>query len=253
MLLFIGLGLYDAYDISLKGFLSIRNADCVYLEGYTSKLMGTTVKELETLFGKPIIVLNREDVEQQPDELLKQAKTKCVAFLIGGDPMISTTHADLRLRAKTQKIDTKIIHGASISSAVCGLTGLQNYRFGKSCSIPYPSHNWNPTAPFETISTNLAMDFHTLVYLDISGERYMTVREGISIIETMAIKKKLPMPPLMIGIARAGSDDQVVIAGTPIKLKDFDFGPPLHILVIPAKLHPIELEYLKVFGNYECQ
>jgi diphthine synthase len=81
MLLFIGLGLYDVTDISMKGLLATQNADYIYLDGYTSRLIGTSVKELETYIGKPVIVLNREDVEQHPDELLNRARNGNVAFL----------------------------------------------------------------------------------------------------------------------------------------------------------------------------
>lgn len=41
MLTFIGLGLYDKTDVSEKGLAMIRSADYVFLEGYTSRLMGT--------------------------------------------------------------------------------------------------------------------------------------------------------------------------------------------------------------------
>ncbi len=43
MLTFIGLGLYDASDISEKGLICIRNADHVYLEIYTSTADGCIV------------------------------------------------------------------------------------------------------------------------------------------------------------------------------------------------------------------
>jgi diphthine synthase len=32
-------------------------------------------------------------------------------------------------------------------------------------------------------------------------------------------------------------------------LKAVDFGPPLHILTVPAALHDIEREYLEVFAR----
>jgi hypothetical protein len=50
---------------------------------------------------------------------------------------------------------------------------------------------------------------------------------------------------LYVGIARAGSSSPVVAAGSASQLKTIDFGPPLHILVIPSTLHAIEEEYLK--------
>ena len=66
--------------------------------------------------------------------------------------MVSTTHADFRIRAADRGIPTAIIHGASIVSAVCGLSGLQNYRFGKSCSVPFPQAHWSPTSPMDVIA-----------------------------------------------------------------------------------------------------
>lgn len=249
MLTFVGLGLYDLGDISVKGLDYVRNADAVYLEAYTSRLMGADVSEMEAFFGKEIRVLAREDVEQDPHEIIERAASGQVAFLTGGDPMISTTHADLRIRAAAAGVATSIIHASSISSAVSGLSGLQNYRFGKSCSVPFPARGWFPTTPIETIAKNLELSLHTLVYLDIQKDRYMRIPEAITILEEMAEKCGIEPPTLYAGIARAGSENPVVRAGTGAKLKETDFGPPLHVLVVPADLHPMEREYLEVFAD----
>lgn len=249
MLTFVGLGLYDLGDISVKGLECVRGADAVFLEAYTSRLMGTDVAAMEAFFGKEVRVLAREDVEQDPREILDAAAGGRVAFLTGGDPMVSTTHADLRMRAAAAGIETSIVHASSISSAVCGLSGLQNYRFGKSCSVPFPAKGWFPTAPVETIAANLALNLHTLVYLDIQKDRYMRVPEAIAILEEMAEKAGITPPALYVGIARAGSLHPVVRAGTGETLKETDFGPPLHILVVPADLHPVEREYLEMFAG----
>ena len=92
MLTFIGIGLYDEKDISVKGLEVIRHSDHVYAEFYTSALMGTTIREMEALYGREITVLDREDVEQQP-EWLQRALTENVVFITGGDAMVSTTRA----------------------------------------------------------------------------------------------------------------------------------------------------------------
>jgi diphthine synthase len=248
MLTFIGLGLYDKTDVSEKGLTCIRNADHVYLECYTSRLMGTTIEELGNYYKKPIIPLFREDVEQHPEEMLDKAEQKNVVFLCAGDPMVSTTHADLRMRAAERGIRTAIIHAASIVSAVCGISGLQNYRFGKSCSVPFPQKNWFPTTPIDVIAQNLSLRLHTLVYLDIQNERYMTVQEAVALLEAMAEKKGCNIP-LYVGIARAGSDQPVIIAGPADKILTGEFGPPLHILIIPAELHEMERKYLEIFAG----
>ena len=248
MLTFVGLGLYDVNDISEKGLTCIRNADHIFLDIYTSRLMGASYQDMERCYGKSLHLLGRENVEQDPDELLLRAETDRVVFLCAGDPMVSTTHADLRMRAAARGISTSIIHAASISSAVCGLSGLQNYRFGKSCSIPFPQENWFPTTSIDVIALNLSLRLHTLVYLDIQDERYMTVHEAIALIEQMAAEKRVHIP-LYVGIARAGSDDSVVRAGTAATLKPVDFGPPLHILIVPAELHDMERSYLEMFAG----
>lgn len=248
MLTFIGLGLYDKTDVSEKGLTCIRNADHVYLECYTSRLMGTTIEELGNYYKKPIHPLFREDVEQHPEEMLDKAEQKNVVFLCAGDPMVSTTHADLRMRAAERGIRTAIIHAASIVSAVCGISGLQNYRFGKSCSVPFPQKNWFPTTPIDVIAQNLSLRLHTLVYLDIQNERYMTVQEAVALLEAMAEKKGCNIP-LYVGIARAGSDQPVIIAGPADKILTGEFGPPLHILIIPAELHEMERKYLEIFAG----
>lgn len=249
VLTFVGLGLYDEHDVSVKGLAAIKKAQHVFLEAYTSVLMGTKICELEEIYGSRVVVLSREDVEQNPEKMLDAAKDDDVVFLTGGDPMVSTTHADLRIRAAQIGIETRIIHASSIVSAVCGLTGLQNYRFGKSCSIPFPEPGWFPTTPFDTIRQNVCADLHTLVYLDIKPDRYMRIAEGIALIEEMAEKKGEEPPELYIGVARAGSELPLVCAGDASRLKSVDFGDPLHVLVVPGGLHPVEREYLETFAD----
>jgi diphthine synthase len=249
MLIFVGMGLYSWDDVSVKGLACIRSADRLFAEFYTSRLMGTTFTEMEEVFGKPFTLLSREDVEHNPDTILAAAENGHVVLLTGGDPMVSTTHIDLRIRAAKRGIATRIIHGASITSAVCGLTGLQNYRFGKSCSIPYPHGSWFPVTPLETVLLNQSLHLHTLVYLDITDDRFMTIAEGITLLARMGELKQISLPSLLIGVARAGSIRPTVIAGSPATLQSSNFGPPLHILVVPADLHPMEAEYLERFAT----
>jgi len=96
---------------------------------------------------------------------------------------------------------------------------------------------------------NLGLNLHTLVYLDIQTDRYMRIPEAIEIIEEMAERRGVEPPALYVGIARAGSEHPVVVAGSGNKLKETDFGPPLHVLVVPGDLHPVEREYLETFAG----
>lgn len=251
MLTFIGIGLYDEKDISLKGLEAIRSADHIYAEFYTSILMGTTIEKLEALYNRKLTLLSREDVEQQP-EWLQRARSQDVVFLTGGDAMVSTTHVDLCMRAREMGIKTQVIHGSSIMSAVPGLTGLQNYRFGKSATIPHPYTHKDKTiishTPHDTIRSNLASDLHTLIFLDIDPEKgYMTVNRGCELLLEVdsAPEDGLGLSErLAVGVARAGSPAPVVKARPMRELADCDLGGPLHILVVPANLHFMEAEAL---------
>lgn len=256
MLTFIGLGLYDERDISVKGREAVAAADRVYAEFYTSRLMGTSMARLEEFHGRKIHLLSRTQVEVGP-LWLEQAKEKDVAILVGGDAMVSTTHLDLRLRAISMGIKTRVIHSSSIVTAVSGLSGLQNYRFGRSTTIPFPylarGKRIVPETPYRVLQDNLARNLHTMLFLDIQTdpeERYMTAGQGSALLlEMEAIaEEKLPPWVLGIGIARAGSDDAVIRADRLARLKDCDLGGPLHILVVPARLHFMEAEALRILA-----
>lgn len=171
--------------------------------------------------------------------------------------MVSTTHVDLRLRAADLGIETKLIHGSSIASAICGLSGLQNYRFGKASTIPHPytSSRGNTIiseTPYDTIKLNKEHNMHTLVFLDIDKDKgYMAVNQALALLMEVESRRGegVMENAIAVGIARAGSDSPVVKAGYAHALKDEDFGDPLHILVIPASLHFIEAEALvKLLG-----
>jgi diphthine synthase len=256
MLTFVGLGLYDERDVTLKGRDAIADADVAYAEFYTSVLPAAPLTDLEEFHGTRIEVLGRDEVESGT-RVVDDAEDKNVVFLVGGDPMVSTTHADLRLRANERGVETRVIHAPSASTAVCGATGLQNYRFGASTTLPFDDHDgWEPDSPFERVADNLERDLHTLVYLDIEdtgdgdvGEtrgRYMRADEAAARLRDSEVDASVA-----VGVARLGSDDVHVFAGTPEEVAAHDFGSPLHLLVVPASLHPIEEESLRAFGGLD--
>lgn len=248
MLTFIGLGLYDERSITVEGRDALRNADCVFAEFYTSKLPGASVADLEAYHDVEIEVRDRAGVEQHPEDMLDAAEESHVAFLTAGDTMISTTHVDLRLRAADRGIETHVIHAPTAQSAASGLTGLQNYRFGKATTLPFPdSHGGDgvPGSVLDTIRDNRERGLHTLVYLDIKADqdRYMTGHVATEMLATDLGNV------LGVIVARAGSPNPVVAADSLSALAARDFGDPLHLLVIPASLHLLEAEALETFGG----
>ena len=215
MLTFIGLGLYDERSITVEGQEALRAADHAYAEFYTSRLVGADVADLETYHGVDIEVRDRPGVEQDPDDMLAKAAASDVAFLTAGDTMISTTHADLRLRAEERGIETRVIHGVTAQSAASSLTGLQNYRFGKAVTLPFPyAHGGDrvPESVTETIEANRERGLHTVVYLDIKvgmgprgpdpdHEEYMTADHAAALFaeewrdELAVVVARAPRPP----------------------------------------------------------
>ncbi|WP_418282436.1 diphthine synthase [Halorubrum sp. DTA98] len=252
MLTFIGLGLYDERSITVEGAETLRSADHVFAEWYTSRLVGADVADLEAYHDVDIEVRPREGVEQDPEAILAAAESGDAVFLTAGDTMISTTHTDLRLRAEDRGIDTRVIHGVTAQSAASSLTGLQNYRFGKAVTLPFPyAHGGDdvPASVIETIEANRERGLHTVVYLDIkvgtgpSGpdpdhEEYMTAEYAASLLAAGWADE------LAVVVARAGSPDAVVAADRLSALATREFGEPLHLLVIPGDLHHVEADAL---------
>lgn len=165
VLYLVGLGLYDERDITLRGLEAVKQCTRVYLEAYTSILM-CDKSRLEHLYGREVIVADREMVENEAETILKGADTEDVAFLVVGDPFGATTHTDLQLRAREKGIPVKVVHNASVMNAV-GACGLQLYRFGEAVSIVFFTDTWRPDSFYDKIAANRKLGLHTLCLLDI--------------------------------------------------------------------------------------
>ena len=250
MLVFIGLGLYDEKDLTLRGVEEAGSCSQLFAEFYTSRLSGTTLEKLEGVLGKKITVLSRSEVESG-DVILKAAETGKTGFLVPGDPLISTTHIALRIDAKQRGIETRVVHNTSINSAAPGLSGLFNYKFGASSSIPFPSEGYRPDSFYHVASENKKRGLHTLLFLDIK-DRLMTVNEALKILLDIERDKGLNVATndsIAIGLGCVGSETPVLIAGRIKDLIGRDFGPVPHVLIMPGELHFMEEEYLKEFGG----
>lgn len=261
----IGIGLGNEKDITLKGLEAIKNSKFVFYENYTST--SCALKGLQEITGKVFKEATRDLVENRAEEILDLAVSETVSFLVTGDVFGATTHTDMFLRAKTRDIDVKIINNASIINVV-GNTGLELYRFGQVASIVFDDNNWLPDAPYNVIKNNKAQGLHTLCLLDIKvaepslenlkkeilkpePPRFMTINKALEILEKLEQKNKegiITQELLVVGVARLGCYNEKIFASTFSELKKTDFKEPLHSLIIPGKLHDIEIEMLKNFG-----
>lgn len=247
-LYFIGLGLNDEKDISVKGLEIIKKADFIYLENYTSKL-NIPIEILEKYYGKKITIANREMVEKIPDAILNNAKTKTAAFLVVGDPFAATTHADLYLRARYQNIKCFIIHNASALTAI-GVIGLQLYKFGKTTSIPFGSENVE--SPYDVLKENKSINAHTLFLLDLKPDenKFMSINDAIRYLLKVELKrneKVFSEKSLCVGCVKLGSLDQEIKSGTAKELMNYKFKEGLQCLIVPSKMHFVEEEMFESF------
>ncbi len=251
---FVGLGLNDEMGMSIRGMEETKRADYVFIELYTSLLPDFSLENLERMLKKNVVTLSRKNIEEEnAEKIIAAAKKGNVVFLVPGDPMIATTHVTVRLEARKQGILTRIIHGASVLSAVIGLSGLHNYKFGKSVTIPFPEDTPAET-PYQTIAQNRQLGLHTLCLLDIKAEekRCLTIREALETLMNAEIRRKqevITSDTLAVGIARAGSQTPSVKADSIRKLLTHDFGGPPYTLVFPGKLHFMEAESLIQFAG----
>lgn len=223
-------------------------------------------------------------VESHSDDILAEADTKDVCFLVVGDPFSATTHADLALRCRQNDppIPTRTLPNASILTAV-GATGLSLYSFGQTVSMVFFTDNWKPSSFYDRVAENAGLGLHTLVLLDIKVKepnlaamargkiryeppRFMTVAQcasqmlevdderastasGDSVPIGSDVQGVCGKDRLAVGVARLGSEDQKIVAGTLEELSRADLGTPLQSLVLCGKrMHEMEWEFVREFA-----
>ena len=80
MFYFVGLGLYDDMDISVKGVEALKKVDAVYAEFYTARLFGGSIGALEDRIGIKINILTREEVEEENLPIKDAKNRRCSIF-----------------------------------------------------------------------------------------------------------------------------------------------------------------------------
>jgi len=252
-LVFVGLGLNDEKGITVKGLEETKSADTVFIELYTSLMPDFSLSRFEALCGKKIQVVSRHDLEEENGAVILQAAKKGKSvFLIQGDPFIATTHVTLRIDAEKQGIKTRVVHGTSIMSAIVSLSGLHNYKFGKTVTVPFPE-NFSET-PYNVIAQNKKLGLHTLCLLDLkaSEKLFLSISQAINLLREVEEKRNLSIitpDTVAVGVARAGSDNPTLKADFVSDLASFDFGEPPFSLIFPGELHFMEVESLIAFAD----
>ncbi len=247
-LVFVGLGLHDEKGISLQGLEETKTADHAFIELYTNFLTNFSTERLEVLVNKQVRRVSRRDLEEENGALILNAAEKGkTVFLVPGDPFIATTHVTLRIEAEKRGIKTRTVHGASAISAIIGLSGLHNYKFGKTVTIPFPE-NFSET-PYNVIAQNKKRGLHTLCLLDlrVDENRFLSINEALMLLlEIEQKRKKGAVTPctVAVGVARVGSNAPTLKADYIRELSKYDFGGPPQSLIFLGELHFMEAEAL---------
>lgn len=252
MLTLVGLGLNPKKHLTLEALEKIKEADEIFMELYTSRLIDTSHKELEKFLDKEITLIERKVVES--DFLIDRSINKDVVLLVPGDPIMATTHVELKLRAFEKNIQFNIVNGISIQCVVPSILGLQNYKFGRSVSIPFPEYDYYPESVYNFIRDNKLLGLHTLVFLDLRDDIEMSAKMGLDILmkmEEIYRRGTIDENTLVAVISRAGSSEQKAFAGKIKKLMGINLGDTPHIIVILGNLHYMEMEALVKFAGLE--
>lgn len=228
MLYLIGLGLWDENDVSLRALENMKECSSVFCEFYTNNWKGN-LKFLEKFIGKKIQVIGRHMVESE--FIINEAKTKKVALLVSGDPLSATTHFQLWLDCRKQKIPVKVIHSSSIYTSIAE-TGLQLYKFGRATTLV---SSFRAESPLDVISMNRKNGLHSLVLLDID----MTVKEALNMLKKCADSA--------VVCSCIGSENQKIRYDLISKLLFESFDAPAAI-VVPGNLNFKEEEALGMFA-----
>jgi diphthine synthase len=237
MLYLIGLGLWDESDLSARAIEIAKNCT-LYAELYTSAWQGS-IEKLEEIVGKRVQILGRSDLEEDLQKLLNTAKETDVALFVPGDPLAATTHVDVLIEARKQDIPVRVIHNASIFSAVAE-TGLQLYKFGRAVTVPYTKQL---SAVRDTVVSNRAAGLHTMLLLDIDPVKGpMTVDTAVKL---LLDSKILASHEKIVAAAALGSEDAQILYDTAIALSQKKTGVPA-VLIVLGNLHFREKETLEL-------
>lgn len=250
MLYLIGIGLKPKH-LTLEALEALKSCDAVYLESYTSAYSEGEVKDLCQLIGKRVFMLDRKQVEEEAEKFISAAKKNDIAFLVYGNVFSATTHVQVLLDAKKIGVKTKALPGVSIFSFL-GRTGLQEYKFGKTVSIPLWEKNFKPDSFYFAIKENFERDLHTLCLLDIKAEKekFMSIAEALQELEKIEAKQKgkgFLKEAVLVGLAGAGGEKEIIFSSRLKEVKNFPFEIFPQSLIVCGKLNEKEKEALKSF------
>ncbi len=254
MLYFVGLGLEQSPTIN--GLRILRKCDYVFYESYTSPVIN---QKLEDELAKELTPVKIDRVKREFVEdgkrILDLSKTHNVALVCSGDPMVATTHQELRTRAIKQGTRTGIVHGSSVLCAVAGELGLHVYNFGKAVTM---THEPMQYSAYWTVFRNLLAGLHTTILLEWDESKNFFLSPSVAVKSLLNAENDLKYGALgsktiVFIVSRIGTDSASIAVCNFEQIDDKNIGEPPHVIVLPGKLHFTEREALSAISGQETE
>jgi diphthine synthase len=247
MLWFVGTGINGHRGLSLAAVDVLKKCDTVYVERFTSALSDSDLQGLNSLLGKQVNPVQRWFVEDGR-EIMEAARTREVALVTYGDPLIATTHSELRSRAARNSVKTAVLHSASGIASIMGETGLHVYKFGRMVTMM--SEPQSAISVYNAIFENLLAGSHTLILTeyshDESKEAFFLDPASVfkMLLEVERDKKHQIFSDSTFAVvaSRVGMADQRIASGKVGSLAKVDFGAGPHSVIVTGSLHFTEAD-----------
>lgn len=247
MLWFVGTGINGYRGLSLAALDVLKKCDTIYVERFTSALSDDDLSGLRLVVGKEIRPVQRSFVEDGR-EILENARKSEIALVTYGDPLIATTHSELRSRAAKSSIKTAALHSASGITSIIGETGLHAYKFGRMVTMM--SEPQSAISVYNTIFENLLAGNHTFILTEYSHDEIgkpffldpASVFKMLLDVERDQKHQIFSDATFVIVASRIGLTDQRIISGSVGTLANVGFGTGPHSVIVTGSLHFTESE-----------
>lgn len=247
MLWFVGTGVNGYRGLSLAALDALKKCDTVYVERFTSALSDSDLKRLNSILEREVKPVQRWFVEDGR-EILEAAKKNEIALVTYGDPLIATTHNELRSRAARNSVKTAVLHSASGIASIMGETGLHVYKFGRMVTMM--SEPQSAVSVYHTIFENLLAGNHTLILTEYSHDESKEpfFLDPASVFRMLLDAERdqkhqiFSNDTFAVVASRVGMAEQKIASGKVGSLARVDFGTGPHSVVVTGSLHFTESE-----------
>jgi len=249
MFYIVGLGPGPGYatEAALK---AIQEADCVFYEDYTGPL---DLETLRRVAPREPVRLARRDLEEESGrrifECLREGKK--AVLVTAGDPALATSHHALVALARARGYPVQVVPGVSIICAAFSVACLSIYKLGGVATVTYPRGGVYSRRPYELAEENLRRGMHTLLLLDVREDgSFMPPRDAAGVLLKLEEEERrgvfTPDRPVVV-VYRLGWGGSVLYTQLKNLLTAEAEGPA--VLIIPARLSPVERECIEATGG----